>query len=340
MKGMNKPLKILILEDSIDDVTLIERELKRGGIEFTMQVVKAKSEYEKALLCFNPDVILSDHSLPGFISIEAMQLWKEHQKSVNSSVPFILITGSVSEEFAVQTIKSGADDYILKDRLKRLPSSIKGAIEKSQIEQERANYFAGMMAQSELMKEAEHLAGFGSWKVDLNTGEQQWSDEIFRMLGFDPGEVSPSYEIFFRYMHPDDQENIKRIIDEAIMTTQTRECEYRIIDRNNEMKTVHSRIAVKGDSQGPPYQLLGFTVDISEQSLQKEALELQSEKLMEIGRVQSHEVRAPVARIMGLIHMIECSPDSHADIQPILGMIKQSAKELDEVIKKIVRKTE
>ena len=77
---MNTPLRILILEDSIEDLDLVERELKRGGIEFTSAVVKKKDEYEKALGEFRPDVILSDHSLPQFNSIEAMQIWKDFQK--------------------------------------------------------------------------------------------------------------------------------------------------------------------------------------------------------------------------------------------------------------------
>lgn len=121
---MKTVLKVLIIEDSLDDVDLIERELKRGGIEFTSLVVKDRIDYERQLKEFNPDVILSDHSLPQFNSIEAMDIWKKFQISSNSLIPFILITGSVSEEFAVHSIRSGAHDYILKDRLKRLPSSV------------------------------------------------------------------------------------------------------------------------------------------------------------------------------------------------------------------------
>src|SRR5688572_14865266 len=154
---MHTPLKILILEDSPEDLGLVERELKRGGISFTSSVVKKKEEYEKALEEFQPDVILSDHSLPQFNSIEAMEIWKSFQKRHNIAIPFILITGSVSEEFAVQSIKAGADDYILKDRLKRLPSSIKSALEKVKLERQRIDHVSEIISQSSLMKEAEHL---------------------------------------------------------------------------------------------------------------------------------------------------------------------------------------
>lgn len=78
---MKKHLKILILEDSPDDVDLIERQLRKGGITFTPVVVKRKIEFENALKEFSPDVIISDHSLPHFNSIEALQLYKEYQLS-------------------------------------------------------------------------------------------------------------------------------------------------------------------------------------------------------------------------------------------------------------------
>lgn len=337
---MEAALKILILEDSPEDLDLVERELKRGGINFTATVVKKKEEYEKALNEFNPDVILSDHSLPQFNSIEAMEIWKSFQKQKNITIPFILITGSVSEEFAVQSIKAGADDYILKDRLKRLPSSIKSALDKVKLERERVNYLSEILGQSALMKEAEHLANFGSWQVDLTSGKHQWSDEAFRIFGFSPGEIDPDYERFFEHVHPEDQESLKHIIKEAINRLQFQQCEYRIIDKNNEVKTLLSKILVKRDADGRAYQLIGFTLDVTEQKKQTEALETQNQKLMEIAWVQSHEVRAPLARLMGLVQLLSRYPEGNIDIKETLGHIIHSADELDEIIRKIVRKTE
>lgn len=337
---MQTPLKILILEDSSEDLDLIERELKRGGINFKSCVVKKKDEYEWALKDFMPDVILSDHSLPQFNSIEAMHLWKEHQASHNLTIPFILITGSVSEEFAVQSIKAGADDYILKDRLKRLPSSILSALDKARLEKEKINFMAEVISQSSLMKEAEHLANFGSWKVDLRSGRHQWSDEAFRIFGFKPGEIDPDYEKFFSHVHPEDKETVKHIISEAVTSLPFQECEYRIVDNDGQIKNLHSRILVKRDQQQRAYQLIGFTLDVTKQKLQTNALELQNQKLMEIAWVQSHEVRAPLARIMGLVQLLDRYPNEDIDVKDSINHIMQSARDLDEIIRKIVRKTE
>lgn len=337
---MKRQLRILILEDSPDDIEMIKRELTRGEIDFMSVVVKDKEEFEKALVEFIPNVILSDHSLPGFNSIEAMAIWKNFQRETNLWIPFILITGSVSEEFAVQSIKSGADDYILKDRLKRLPSAVRSALGKVKIEQERVNHLADLLTQSNLMKEAEHLAKFGSWQVDLTSGKHQWSDEAYRIFGFTPGEIDPDYEKFFKHVHPDDKESLKHIINEAINRPPFQRCEYRIIDKDGNTKTLSSRIVVKRDVTNRANQLIGFTLDVTEQKKQTRALELQNQKLMEIAWIQSHEVRAPLARLMGLAHLLNSSAKNTIEDKTTLSHLLQSATELDEIIRKIVRKTE
>lgn len=130
---MERQLKILHIEDNAADAGLVDRELKKGGIDFTIKVVESREEYIKILNDFEPNLILSDHSLPSFDSMEALQIYK----SKNLTIPFILITGSVSEEFAIRSIKEGADDYILKNNLIRLPSAIKQALKSRQVEADK-----------------------------------------------------------------------------------------------------------------------------------------------------------------------------------------------------------
>lgn len=131
--GMDKVLKILMLEDLQDDVGLIERTLRREGMNFSARRVDTHEEFTESLKTFQPDVILSDHALPQFNSIEALKIARK--QSVN--VPFILVTGTVSEEFAVSCLKEGADDYVLKSNMVRLPSAIQTALKQRQLEQKR-----------------------------------------------------------------------------------------------------------------------------------------------------------------------------------------------------------
>jgi signal transduction histidine kinase len=129
---MSGKLKILILEDNPVDADLTIRALNRSDLNFECCHVENKTDYLFALNNFKPNVILSDHSLPDFSSADALPL---AQKMCERCV-FILVTGTVSEEFAVKMLKSGADDYILKSSLTRLPSSIKNAHMKKMAELE------------------------------------------------------------------------------------------------------------------------------------------------------------------------------------------------------------
>jgi signal transduction histidine kinase len=125
-------LKILLLEDLAFDADLIQRQLKRDNLNFNAERVDTREEFLNALYTFKPDVILSDHALPQFNSLSALELAKKNLPRAS----FILVTGAVSEEFAVTCIKSGADDYILKNNLTRLSSAILSSLERRQLANE------------------------------------------------------------------------------------------------------------------------------------------------------------------------------------------------------------
>jgi PAS domain S-box-containing protein len=337
---MNGKMKILILEDSAEDVSLIERELLRAGMSFQTSVVNQRDEFEKALEVFRPDVILSDHSLPRFNSVEALKIYKTAQTKFNLAAPFILVTGAVSEEFAVQCIREGANDYILKDRLKRLPASIVSAIEKARIDAERIRYFNEIIANEAMLRQGQHLAKLGSWQADLITGENKWSDENFRLLGYAPGEITPNFKTFTECVHPDDVETLHLSLAEALTTVSEYENQFRIIHKDGSIKFISSKFIIQRDEDGQPSKLQGFLLDITEQKKYVQKIEAQNAKLKEIAWIQSHGVRAPLARILGLINLITTHHDINTDLNQILTLIVESVEELDNLVRSVVRKTE
>ncbi|MBL7863985.1 MAG: hybrid sensor histidine kinase/response regulator [Cyclobacteriaceae bacterium] len=129
----DKPLRIVMLEDLEEDAGLIDRVLKKEQFVYERVRVDTRDEFVAALTEFRPDVVLSDHSLPQFNSIEALEICREHR----SSLPFILVTGAVSEEFAVNCLKRGADDYVLKSNLSRLPLAIRHALKQKVLERDK-----------------------------------------------------------------------------------------------------------------------------------------------------------------------------------------------------------
>ncbi|MFA7419147.1 MAG: PAS domain S-box protein [Melioribacteraceae bacterium] len=123
---MEDELKILMVEDFPADAEFNVREIKKGGLNFVHTIVETKDDYIKALHEFNPDIILSDYSLPQFDGMKALAL----KHALTPMTPFILVTGSLNEETAVAAMKAGADDYIIKENITRLVPAIKSAIEK------------------------------------------------------------------------------------------------------------------------------------------------------------------------------------------------------------------
>ncbi len=133
---MHNNLRILHLEDEPSDALLVSLALKQGGFKFDYIVVETKEEFLAALDDFDPELILADHSLPSFNSFEALELLE----NLGNKTPIILVTATMSDEFAVNAIKRGAKDYILKDRLGRLPSAIKNVLKSQQLEKEREGF--------------------------------------------------------------------------------------------------------------------------------------------------------------------------------------------------------
>lgn len=140
-------LKILSLEDLEEDFFLITHALKKSGIKFTAKRVDSKDEFSRALEEFGADVILCDHSLPQFNSNEALRIF--HQRKLQ--IPFILVTGAVSEEFAVSSLKHGADDYVLKSNLARLPNVIENALKQKEAERAKLEAAQALARQNETL---------------------------------------------------------------------------------------------------------------------------------------------------------------------------------------------
>lgn len=121
-------IRILFAEDSPTDMEIAYRELSRAGLNFIHLRVDTPVEFEAALVEFKPDLVISDYSMPQFNGMEALKLARAH----TPTLPFIILTGSLTEEIAVDCMKAGASDYIIKDRIARLPFAVREALEKKE----------------------------------------------------------------------------------------------------------------------------------------------------------------------------------------------------------------
>ena len=157
MDGTEKSLRVLIAEDSEDDAMLIVRELRRGGYEPVMCRVDSAADMQSALELGKWDLIITDHNMPSFDSTDALRLAREY----DPNIPFILVSGSIGEEIAVDAMKAGAHDYVMKDNLKRLLPAIEREL------REASNRRAHQEAQAHIR----HLAFHDSLTGLINRNE-------------------------------------------------------------------------------------------------------------------------------------------------------------------------
>ena len=166
---MKDMLKILLLEDCANDAEEIMRRLESNEkFNCECRLATGRETYLKALEEFGPSVILSDHSLPQFDSKEALVLARRRFPDI----PFIMVTGTISEEYAIDMIKTGADDYILKDRMTRLPAAIMASVQKRKAE-----------AEKKLLEQEREFDRNNLQALINNTNDLIWSiDRNFRLL--------------------------------------------------------------------------------------------------------------------------------------------------------------
>ena len=130
---MKADAKILIIEDNQSDADLLCRELKKSGLSFTSEIVQTRIAFEKSLHGFNPDIILSDYSLPSFDAVTAFRI----KESSYPLVPFIIVSGTIGEENAVELIKEGVTDYASKGKLFALSVKINRALNDAEEKKEK-----------------------------------------------------------------------------------------------------------------------------------------------------------------------------------------------------------
>jgi PAS domain S-box-containing protein len=130
---MNKPLRILHLEDNPLDAELIKEILENEELPCHITRVETREDFVAALAATNFDIVLSDYSLPTFDGLSAMAIVRQHYPAI----PFLIVTGTMGEEVVIETLKSGATDYVLKQRLSRLMPSVQRALREAEERTER-----------------------------------------------------------------------------------------------------------------------------------------------------------------------------------------------------------
>jgi len=251
-------LRILLVEDVDADAELIERELGRAGVRFGSRRVDTREDFTGALESFSPDVILADFTLPQFGALEALEMLKAR----GSDVPLILVTGANSEEVAVQCLQHGAEDYILKSSLKRLPGAVQQSLRKHRADRQRTEAELALRRSEEQYRlitentrdlicllDLEFTFLYASPSFELVLGR-----EVKQLLGTRSGDL----------VHKDDVRVLEETLDEALFFREGRNVELRLRHRDGTWLSFESAASFIFDDDGKPQRALLVSRDTSD----------------------------------------------------------------------------
>ncbi len=261
-------IDILHLEDRAVDAELIERELKRARLDFSSTRVETEHAFREALERSDPDIILADYNLPGFDGILALKIAQE----LVPEIPFILVSGSIGEERAVQALREGAADYVAKDRPARLASAILRALS------DRRQRLLRQRAQEALKRsEARYKHAANATQeliLDWNLRSDQviYNDAMKTVWGYQPETGEVPVDWIFEKIHPEEREEVEASKRAAFDQSDRWEGSYRFRAADGSYGHVLEHAVMVRDENGRPSQVICAMLDVSEQKITEELM--------------------------------------------------------------------
>jgi PAS domain S-box-containing protein len=320
---MGQPLRVLIIEDSENDAELLLRKLRQGGFEPLHARVETAEEMGAALSSGAWDIILSDYKLPRFTGLQALALFME----TGLNIPFLMVSGNIGEDTAVETMKAGAHDYIMKDRLQRLVPAIRRELKdaeerrlRKQAEEELQRAFKKQRELTFIINHSPATAWL--WRAVAGWPVEYVSDSVAE-FGYTPDDFTSGRVTFASIIHPEDMPRVGAEVEEFTKAGRSNfNQEYRIVTGSGDIRWIDDRTWIRKDADGKVTHYQGITIDITDRKQAEEALlkkheeleaahvelkqaqvhVIQQEKMASIGQLAAgitHEINNPMSFITG-----------------------------------------
>lgn len=257
-----KPLKALVVEDSEVDEELLLRQLTKADYDVQSIRVQTAADMAKALAEREWDIILSDYAMPGFTGLDALRVLKESGRDI----PLIIISGTIGEDVAVEAMRVGVDDYLMKGNLTRLAPAIERELENAASRQSQKRAEEYLRRSEENLATAQRIAHLGSWETDLVNNRLFWSDEVYRIFGVSKDDFGATLESFISFIHPEDRQSVQANADAALSQNAPYNIEHRIVRPDGEIRVVCETGEVTFDESGEAIRFVGTVQDITERN--------------------------------------------------------------------------
>ena len=272
---MTPNIKILHLEDSLRDSELIQSILKDGGISFDYFLAENEHDLINILSTEKIDIILSDYTIPGYSGKDALNFVKEKY----SSIPYIFVSGTIGEDSAIEALKNGATDYVLKNRLERLLPAIKRAFNEIELGNQRKLAEAALKESQEMLHNARKLAQLGIWEWKAGEDTITWTEELYQIAGIDPSAPAITFTKQASLYHPTSWQRLQTAVDNTFKNGIPYQLELEIIRPDGSVRNVIALGGPKFDNENRVTGLYGTIQDITDRKRAEQEIILTNKKL-------------------------------------------------------------
>jgi len=265
-------LRVLIVEDSEADMLLIIRELKKGGYNPVYERVETATAMSKALKEKQWDIVLCDYKLPNFSGEQALALLKK----TNTTIPLIIVSGAIGEDTAVNCMRLGAQDYVMKSNLSRLCLAMARELDEADSRSKREQTEQTLLQSEEKYRTILENIEDGYYEVDLTGNFSFFNGSMCRILGYSPEEMMGMNNR--QYIDKEGAKKLFQAFNQVYKTGKpAKEFDWQIIRKDGTKRHIEASVSLLKDSSGKPTGFRGIVRDITEHKQAEQVLQ-ESEK--------------------------------------------------------------
>jgi PAS domain S-box-containing protein len=319
--SQGRPLRVLVVEDRDDDLVLLLEELRRGGYDVTHGRIETDSTLAMALQTSPWDILISDFSLPTMTAHDVLRT----AGRLRPDLPCIVISGTVAEESAVDVLRAGARDFVVKDRMTRLVPAIERELREAADRRRLKQSEESLGQMRERTEFALETVGVGTWESNLSSGTMSWSPIMERLHGLQPGTFTGTCDACVALVHPEDQTGVRELVTGT--SHADLRVEYRTCCPDGSTRWLAGIGRTVRDEHGKPVRAAGVTLDVTAQK-QLEDQFRQAQKMESIGNLAggvAHDFNNLLTVILGECEISSMQQPSGSDIAQSLDAIRGAA---------------
>ncbi len=314
---------VLLIEDNAKDAEAVKAYLEDVGFKYELYHTETLYEGLEILQKTPIEIVLLDLNLPDSSGFKTVTSYFE--KAAN--VPVIIITSLNNEIIGNQAVKAGAQDFLIKGQFdsKIFGRSVRYSLQRSKVQLQLEETARELEQSKKRYLEAEKMARFGTWDMDIVSSEMTWSDEVFRIFSLMPGSFTPTLSEYLNFVPLEERPDIEAYFENVAKTGQLQQAEHRILVNGSTIRhvSIHAKVQINDAGQ---ITLAGGIQDITERKMSEKLLiekniSSQAAKIQEAVLADlSFQIRTPLSSIVNLLFLLENTGNDSQQANFIKGL--------------------